>query len=141
MRRATAAAFFLTACAYDGPLHGDVTFTAEERVLVEDAQTYMTERMGVPPRAIVWDAEHVGGDAAPPWEIQRRDGCWGLSGRGMALGAGCLVTSARHEWGHWHGLHHHSGEGVMAVRGGEAWTGDDAASCVADGYCRAEVLE
>lgn len=140
----------LLACTPEPTLHGDVTFTSEERAAIEGAAAFMAERTGNEAPAIVWDARHVGPtDACERETIVRRERMVGLDG--MMVGKeGCLYLNAAldpdrfqavaaHELGHWFGVGHHDELGIMNVNVSATmrWTDADERVCHrAKGRCK-----
>ncbi len=132
------------------PLHGDVTFTADEREAIERGNVWMAERVGRAPYDIVWDLPHPsdpGGDAR--LVIVRGVECSDCGGRTNPYAhvelapadSDRMAMIAAHEFGHTWGLRHLPDDvaGIMNPTPwliGMTWTPADQAQCVADGVCR-----
>lgn len=127
----------LAGCSFAHPLHGDVTFTAEERASLVRGDDAIAGHLGRDPVGIVFDAPHPidGAPEGPCAEgtIIRTNGSGG-SHRPGCLRMGTDIPSyferlATHELGHWYGLAHHEGPGVMNGDHVSAeWTAEDEAS-------------
>ncbi len=152
MRFLLAFVLLLAGCA-SRPIvfRGDRAFTDQERVLVQMGADFISEKTGRGPIEIVWDLPHGSGLFPlptvrrehlpdPRLGLRRLDGViidadkWSRWGNENAL-----VTISAHEFGHFLGLQHHDGPGIMAPTVGPdavpTWTAEDQASCVRDEVC------
>ncbi len=122
------------------PLHGDVTFTDEERAAIERANAFVAEKVGTEAVPIIWDLPHPdradgGGELSITRGTLDPTHFGNTSGSRIELDPmrfGLNVEpSAAHEFGHFYGAHHHRGVGIMHPNGSNelVWTGADAA-CV-----------
>lgn len=138
----------LLGCGDDEAWHADPSFSAEEREAIVDAEAWMSSRVGRPSRGVVFD----GGDRCVTRCIHRwsRPGGWyerdeargvqiSLNPEGRILDTAHGRTAYRfkalvaHELGHYFGLRHHDGKGVMNEEALTfTWTEASAASCVRD---------
>lgn len=135
-------------CSETLPFHGDVTFTAEERAAIEQGTGWLAEHIGRDPFAIVWDLPHPEVANAPSLSIIRTvdarahgfgyydgQGRILIDGDGVALNGGEMMAAvAAHELGHYEGLSHHPGPGIMSDEGLRPilhWTDEDRDQCVA----------
>ena len=127
----------LQGCSFAHPLHGDITFTPEERAAIERGDALIADRVGRDPVGVVWDAPHPIDDQPEGPCVQgtiiRTKGIGGSHRRGcLRIGTddpAYFERVATHELGHWYGLCHHDGPGIMndAVTSAE-WTIEDEAS-------------
>lgn len=135
---AAAVALALVGCCGPDIWHGDVTFTPEERLLVESGNFYVAGNIGESYFHIVWDLRHRDGKCVAELSILRRpyttDGAQTVGGSCIYLGTldkGHIEASAAHEFGHQHGLGH-LGEGqtglMQPVNPRLQWTADDEAN-------------
>ena len=153
----TVSAAILTACAgcvntaYSDPVwHGDVTFTPEERLLVENGNAYLAASIGKEPYDIVWDLPHtvdcVTENSLLKWDAVRDGFTWYARGRCIAIMTevtGHLSATSAHEFGHMRGLGHlEPGEaGLMKPvhnftdGHSDSWSQSDRAMCVRQGVC------
>lgn len=142
VRRVALALLLLSGCADDEAWHADPSFTTEEREAIVEAEAWMASRVGRPSRGVVFDGEcstrcirrwtEPGGRFFPAGTIA-------LNPEGRILDTAHGRTAYRfkalvaHELGHYFGLRHHDGQGVMneeALTFG--WTEASAESCARD---------
>lgn len=135
-------------CSETLPLHGDVTFTAEERAEIEEADVWLASKVGGAPLGIVWDMPHGEGDD----RSVRRGASPGARGglghyqsadRSITIDAdrvaveGDMRVVAAHELAHLRGIDHHGHDGLMSQGPGAlVWTTADEDVCRASGVCR-----
>jgi len=147
------------ACAPDPePWHAEESFTAEERAAIIEAEAWITQRVGRPTRGVVFDlAPRTDPTDCPDRCLLKGTAAGGVSywepkaeaqviylgteGRIITMPDGSreaywLKALVAHELGHYYGLRHHDGQGVMnpdAITFN--WTSASEVSC------RQDVLE
>lgn len=132
-----------------GPWHADESFADEERRAIIDGERWIAERVDEEPAGVVFDVAHpADDDPGAAGQIIRRPG-WGgyCNHENGVIYIGVLflhgeyeptAALAAHELGHWRGLHHHDGPGVMNPLAADfRWTAEDQSSCVEAGVCGA----
>ena len=129
-------------CSETLPLHGDVTFTLEERAADERGAAFLSSHAGADAIAIVWDAPHMSMQDCETLTIVRGDGntCAGTS-----YGLGCIVLSPRdgcdldglsaHEFGHYRRLGHIDHGLMQEFDPVITWSDDDQAECIRANAC------
>ncbi len=124
------------------PVHGDITFTAEERHELERGAAFITGHVPWHPVVIVWDAPHAG-EGCPVGTLQRSP-----DGKGArTFPDGCIVVGVQerwpgriteivaHEFGHLVGLGH-TRTGLMTPAYNDlSWTDDVERECERVGAC------
>lgn len=114
--------------------HGDVTFTPTEREEIERGYKFLARRVGAKRLDIVWDAPHDELAPCPFATICRREEINGgrfigqYTDNAIAIVPTANIAAvAAHEFGHWKGLDHHPGPGLMnpAAPAIPMWTVDD----------------
>lgn len=134
------------------PWHAEESFTAEERAAIVEAEAWITQRVGRPSRGVVFDLEartapadcpdrcllkgtNPGGVFFKEPEVEAYVVYLGTEGRIITMPDGSreaywLKALVAHELGHYYGLRHHEGQGVMNP---EAitfnWTSSSEVSC------------
>lgn len=131
----------LTGCAGDFVYHGDLSFSAEERAQIEQAADLMAARTGGGRIEISWDGEL--GDPVHNHRIlravpEKTAAAWGeLKGEygpgytfyvSPETPKGMVGMVMAHELGHWYGMPHHYGYGLMNPWGGQ-WSQADVDLC------------
>lgn len=122
-------------CSFEHPLHGDVSFSPDERAAVERGNVWLAEQIGREPVGIVWDLPH---GEEPELAIIRAPMPYGrgLTTKGriylpeQIYSLDKLAALSAHEFGHFQGLAHHAGPGIMneAVQT-LTWTAEDQTAC------------
>lgn len=133
-----------------GPrLRGDVTFTAEERAAIERGEEWLATQVGADPFGIVWDLPHPARpEDAPAYSVTRArpvrgvgfyDGHYRVTLNPDATTIDGLERFTAHEIGHFRGLDHHIGCGLMSDEGQRdtlpEWTPEDEHACVVARVC------
>ena len=129
--------------------HGDVTFTTEERALIEQGAAFLSAHTKQGAIQIVWDAPHAAysDETCPVMHIVRQARGAKVGGRASTT---CMHLDEKpewvendqwagmvsHEWGHTRRLKHHNGTGLLQpINPPLLWTEEDQSACVAAGSC------
>lgn len=133
--------------------HGDLSFTDEERAIIESSADEMASHTQLSRIRIEWDgdmdAEYRIKKDMPQEGVDRGYFGWSREENDRrtiyllpGLDHELLLRTTRHEMGHYHGLVHHEGFGVMNPYGinQEKWTDIDLAECKKLGKCGSSSL-
>jgi len=131
------------------PFHGDTAFTDSERAVVEDAATIMAQRTGAPRIQITWDGIYSGPRRIlrehPPNKDASGEYVWTpeyghtiyISPEVPLYAPLYFKPVVMHEIGHYYGLKHHKGPGLMAEPSAwDLWNEADIDVCRQAGWCK-----
>lgn len=131
-------ALTLVGCGQDLAFHGDLAFTAEERSAIETGARFVAERTQTPVVEIVWDGDMSARNTIRKQQPLQPEATGSLTAHDgtdltLSMRPGFDVDSYRviaaHEFGHYRGMQHHDGPGLMNLKAEDSWTGYDQAEC------------